>query len=196
MLAHELDVLDGGAAGREARGGLDEGREHLARNLAELELLVLGEKAVLEDDLGGDVRLATDGHDLGHLILDVVPVPSLDLGEVDHVVNLVRAVGEGVSGLERLYGDGGLPKGEANGGAGVDVGAGEQLGAELGLDRVHRDHLEVIAPGLLAELFHVRTRGIRVQVGVVDEAGKIINRVVLHGSPFVQSDLALILTYT
>lgn len=180
VLAHESDALDGCAASGESGGGLHESGQDHACDLAQLELLILGEQAILEDDLGGDAGLTADSDDLLHLILDVGPVAGLDLGEVDHVIDLVRAVGQCVLGLEDLGGDGGLAEGEADGGAGVDVGAGEELGAELGLDGIDGDHLEVVVLCLLAELLHVLARGVGVEVGVINQAGEVIERVTCH----------------
>ena len=76
-------------------------------------------------------------------------------------------------------------RGEADRGAGVDVGAREQLGAELRLDGVDGDHLEVVALGLVAELLHVGAGGVGVEVGVVDEAREVIEGVGLHGLGFL-----------
>ena len=170
----------------EAGARLDERGLDLLGDLGELDLLVIVEQAVLEDHLAGNgllaalAGLAAHGHNLRHLVGDVVPVPSLDLGEVHHIVNLGGAVLDGVLGLEDLGGNGGLAEGEGNGGTRVDIGASKLLGAELGLDLVDGNHLEVIALGLIAQLSHVGLGGIGVQVGVVNEAREVVERVGCH----------------
>lgn len=101
----------------------------LARDLAELELLVSREQAVLEDDLRGDEDAAAIGllaagvDDRAHLLGHIGPVALLDFGEVNHVVDLVRAGGEGIFGLEGFAGNGGLVERKTNRGANVDVGS-------------------------------------------------------------------------
>lgn len=122
----------------------------LARDLAELELLVSREQAVLEDDLRGDEDAAAIGllaagvDDRAHLLGHVGPVALLDFGEVNHVVDLVRAGGEGIFGLEGLAGNGGLAERKTNRGANVDVGSLEHGLAASALARVDGDHAEVI----------------------------------------------------
>ena len=59
VFAHEPHVVNGGTAGGKAGARLDEGGLYLARNLAELDLLVIGEQTVLKDDLAGDGLLAS-----------------------------------------------------------------------------------------------------------------------------------------
>lgn len=155
----------------------------LAGDLAELELLVVREQAVLEDDLRGDEDaaaiglLAADVDDRAHLLGHVGPVALLDLGKVNHVVDFVRACREGVLGLERLGGDGGLAEREANRGANVDVGSLEHGVAAGALARVDGDHAEVILERLVAEFAHIGVGGVRLEVRVVKKAGEVIERI-------------------
>ena len=197
MLAHELNVGDGGAAGGEARGGLDVVQLDLARHAAQPQLLVLREQTVLENDLAGDgllealAGLAADGHDLAHLIGDVVPITGFDLGEVHDVVNLRGAVGNGVLRLEDLSRDASLPERERDGSTHVYVRSCEQRSAAGALAGVDGHHLEVVAPRLVAELLHVCFGGVWVQIGVVNESGEVIEGIASGHMGLLSSVFAL-----
>ena len=63
----------------------------------------------------------------------------------------------------------------------MDVGTVEQALAERGLHLVDRNHGEVVAARLRTELLHVRRAGERLEVGMVDETGKAVERPRCHG---------------
>ena len=161
--------------------------------MAETELLVLGEQAVLENDLAGDglfavlAGLAADGHDLAHLVGHVAPVAGLDLGEVDHVVDFGRPALDGVLRLEDLSRDASLPERERDGSTHVYVRSCEQRSAAGALAGVDGHHLEVVAPRLVAELLHACFGGVGVEVGVVAEPREVVEGVALsHVTPSLE----------
>ncbi len=92
-LAHEAHVLDGGAAGGEAGGGLHEVRATLDGEAARADLLLLGVQAALDDHLevcAAGVSGLGHGCDVGahHVV-----VAGLEFADVDDHVDLARTGG-------------------------------------------------------------------------------------------------------
>jgi len=115
VLREQLDVVEGRARGREAGRGLDEVGARGGDDAAHLDLLLVGQQAGLDDDLE-DAALA-GGLDGSDLVFELVPLPVLDPAEIDDHVDLVRAVGDGVGGLEALDGGRRIAVREADDGA-------------------------------------------------------------------------------
>ena len=150
-------ILPGGAAGGEAGGGLDVVRAGLGHQLAQLDLLRLGEQAGFHDHLE-DAALAGgfDSLDLGqHLIPPLILHPA----DVDHHVDLVGAVADGVLGLKDLDGGGRVAVGETDDGADLQLvahvvrrllhkGGGNAHGGAAVLQPVVADLLD-LGPGRL-----------------------------------------------
>ena len=112
MRRHERYVLARRAAPAEAGGGLDIVRRGVGHDLAELDLLLVGEHTGLDDDLE-DVAVAGDLHGID-LLQDFIVLAFLDPAEVDDHVDLGRAVGYGGLGLHALDAAGNVAVGEAD----------------------------------------------------------------------------------
>ena len=97
--------------------------------------------------------------------------PLLQLSHVDDVVEFLAAIGHGVFRLHHLRVNGGLPQGEADGGARQDLRALQQPTAQLDRIGVDRHRLEAVFPRLGAQLLKIRTGGKCLQVCVVDHRG-------------------------
>ena len=115
MLGEQGHVLPGGAATAETGGGLDVVRAGGGDDLAQLDLLLVGEEAALDDDLQ---QLAVAGLLYGLDFREqVLPLPVLHPAEVDDHIHLLRAVIHGVGGHEALGCGGVIAVGEADDGA-------------------------------------------------------------------------------
>lgn len=102
MLAHQLQIVVRGAAGPVASRRLDPVGVQFAADLAQSDLVLVVEIAVLEDhfDLltGGVGRF----DDRGDVLPDVVPVAAQDLADVDDHIQFLAAVGKSPFGLGTL----------------------------------------------------------------------------------------------
>ena len=166
--AQQRDVLARGAARGKAGAGLDEVRAGVRDDAAEAALFVVGEQAALDDDLE-DVALGGSAHG-GDVLGDGVPVAVLDHGEVDDHVDLVRALGDGVRGLEGLGGGGHVAVGEADDCADGHAAREVFLRARDVAGR-YADGGAAVLHGLVAELADLSAARVGAQQGVV-AAGK------------------------
>ena len=101
-LAHQGQVGLGRAAGAVAGGGLHVVGPVLAADLAEPDLLLVVQVAVLEDHLDDRAALVGDADDRRDVVGDGLPLAAEDLADVHHHVQLRRPVVQGVHGLGDL----------------------------------------------------------------------------------------------
>ena len=112
VLLEQGHVLPGGSASGETGGGLDVVGAAVGDNLAQLDLLLLGEQAGLHDHLQ-DQLAAGPLHRLD-LLQHLVPQLVLHPAQVDHHVDLLGPVGDGLLGLKDLDHGGGVAVGKAD----------------------------------------------------------------------------------
>ena len=173
--AHEGDVVDGGPAGGEASGGLDEVGPGGEGEFGGAELFLEGEQAGFEDDLDdGPVGVGEidDGVDF---VLDGVVVLlgcGLEQADVEHHVEVVRAELEDAGGLVALAGGERCAKREADDDADRDGGSGE--GFDGAGDPCGVDHGagEAMLGGLVAEADDLGAGGLGLEQGVVEDGGE------------------------
>ena len=166
--AQQRDVLARRSAGGKAGAGLDEVRARVGDDAAEAALLVVGEQAALDDDLE-DVALAGAAHG-GDILGDGVPVAVLDHGEVYDHVYLIRALGNGVGGLEGLGGGGHVAVREADDRADRHA-AGEVFLRARNVAGGNADRGAAVFHGLVTEGAYFFAPGVGAQQGMV-AAGK------------------------
>ena len=100
MLRKQLHIVERGAAGGEAGGGLDIVRSRIGDDLTHLDLLVVRQQARLDNDLQElTLAMLLDGLDFFE---QIVPALILDPADVDDHVDLVRAVLNRVECFEAL----------------------------------------------------------------------------------------------
>ena len=112
MLGKEGHVLPGGPSAGKAGGGLDILRAGGGDDLAQFDLLLVGEQARLNNHLEQAAPAGfLHGLDLPE---EVIPPPVLHPADVDDHVDLVRPVVHSVPGLKALGGGGAVAVGEAD----------------------------------------------------------------------------------
>ena len=94
MLRKESDVLKGGSGPGKSGGGLDVIGPCPGNDLTHLHLLILGQKTGLDDHLQDSA--AADLLQCADLLLDLVVAFVLQVADVDHHVDLVGAVFQGI----------------------------------------------------------------------------------------------------
>ncbi len=128
--------MGGSAGGKSGRGLHEVGAGGLGQ-LAGPDLLVVGEIGVLEDDLDdrpSSMSHVDHGRDIG---LDIAVATGLQRADLEHHVELGRAIGEGALCLEHLCLGLMIPMGKADGGADGDVRPVQQ---PVGTGNVRRTH--------------------------------------------------------
>ena len=141
--AHQRDVGRGRAAGGEAGGRLHEIRAHRLRQRARRDLLVVVQQRDLDDHLADDVGLAAGTDDGGDVALDDLEIAGLERADVDHHVDLGRAVEDRAPGLVVLDVGGGGAQRESDDRADADARAAQQLRRERDPGGIDADGREV-----------------------------------------------------
>ena len=96
----EGHIFTGGTRSGEAGGGFDIVGPALGYDTAKHDLLFLGEKTGLNNDL--QHQIAAGGFDLSDLIQKLVPLPILSPSDIDDHIDLTGTVGNGITGLKNL----------------------------------------------------------------------------------------------
>ena len=102
------------------------------------------------------------------------------MGQIGHIVDLVRAVADGLLGLEQLDVQRRLPEGKADGGPHMHRAALQLPAAEGHGGGVDRHHAEPVLPGLGAQLRQLGKAGAGAQQRVVKDCCERFGRQMLY----------------
>jgi hypothetical protein len=176
VLAHQPQVVHRGPTGAETGRRLDPIRVDFAANLAQPNLVLVLQKAVLENhlDLGSGLMGALDHRP--DVPANVVPVAAEHLADVGHHVQLEAAIGQRLFGLRDLDGRGIAAVREPDHRARHDSAAREHLGTAAEVIRLEADRRHVVLQADAATFFQVVVRQIRNQQRVIDHLGDLFVR--------------------
>ena len=172
MLGKESHIFTGSAASAKAGGGFDVVGTGSGNDLAELDFLLLGEEAAFDDDLQ---QLAAAGQlHLFDLLQNILPQLVLHPAEVDHHINFLRAVFNGIGGFEAFDRSGAVAIGEA------DNGTNGQCAAKTGDSRNymagrHADGGRAVFHRLMAKVYYISTCGALLEQRMVNCFHDILN---------------------